>query len=64
MPDMYQLSIDHILKEIELCMKKGLTSFVLFPAVEEQLKNATGTYGYDKKNFYLKAISTIKKEIP
>ncbi|MEZ5008817.1 MAG: porphobilinogen synthase [Chitinophagales bacterium] len=64
MPGCYQFSQDLMIHEIEACMKKGLNSFVLFPAVEDSLKNTKGTYGYDKKNFYLKTISAIKKELP
>ncbi|MEZ5004325.1 MAG: porphobilinogen synthase [Chitinophagales bacterium] len=64
MPDCYQFSQDLMLKEIEACIKKGLTSFVLFPAVEDSLKDAKGTYGYKKSNFYLKTITAIKKELP
>ncbi len=64
MPDCFQLSQDNILKEIDVCMKKGLNSFVLFPAVEESLKDKKGTYGYKKTNFYLKTIKQIKKQFP
>lgn len=64
MPGCYQLSIDLVLKEIEYCMQRDLYSFVLFPAVEESLKDQKGSYGYNKDNFYLKAISAIKKRFP
>lgn len=64
LPNIYQLSIDNALKEIESCMKLGVKSFILFPAVEEKLKNKTATYSYSSKNFYLKAIKTFKNEFP
>ena len=64
MPDCYQLSLDNILKEIEDSLKKELTSFVLFPAVDDRLKSKDGNYGFDKSNFYLKAIRKIKTEFP
>jgi porphobilinogen synthase len=53
-----------LLPEIEECMKLGLNSFVLFPALEEALKDSTATYSYDDANFYLKAIREIKKQFP
>lgn len=64
LPNIFQLSIDQSLKEIEACLKVGVASFILFPAVEEKLKNKTATYSYSSKNFYLKAIKTFKKEFP
>lgn len=64
LPGNYRWSLDLLLKEIEECVRLGIMSFVLFPAVEESLKNRTATYSYSKKNFYLKAISTIKKQFP
>jgi porphobilinogen synthase len=37
---------------------------MLFPAVEDSLKNKEATYSYSKKNFYLKAAREIKKAFP
>ena len=62
--NIHQLSIDNALKEIEACMQVGVNSFILFPAVEDALKNKTATYSYSSKNFYLKAIKEIKKKFP
>lgn len=64
LPGMSQLSIDNALKEIESCLKVGVNSFILFPAVEESLKNKTASYSYSAKNFYLKAIAEFKKKFP
>jgi len=64
LPNIYQLSIDNALKEIESCMKLGIRSFILFPAVANELKNKTATYSYSTKNFYLKAIKEFKKQFP
>ena len=64
LPGISQLSIDNALKEIEACMKVGVNSFILFPAVEESLKDKTASYSYSAKNFYLKAIQSFKKEFP
>ena len=64
MPNCYRLSLDLLLNEIESCGKLGLSNFVLFPSVENNLKDKKATYSYHPKNFYLKAIKEIKKEFP
>ena len=64
MPNCYRWSLDLLLKEIESCGQLGIQNFVLFPAVEDSLKNKKATYSYDSKNFYLKAIKEIKKQFP
>lgn len=64
MPNIFRWSLDLLLKEIEECLKLGITNFVLFPAIEDKLKDKTATYSYSNENFYLKAISLIKKAFP
>ncbi|HYG51430.1 MAG TPA: porphobilinogen synthase [Flavobacteriales bacterium] len=64
LPGNFRWSPDTVLPEIEACLKLGLTNFVLFPAIDEKLKDKKAAYSYSKHNFYLKLISTIKKEFP
>ncbi len=64
LPGISRFSEDKVLKEVEVCMKLGLRSFVLFPAVEEALKDKEATYSYSEENFYLRIISSIKREFP
>ncbi len=64
LPGVFRLSIDEILKEIEVSMKLGVRSFIMFPAIPEHNKDKTGTYSFDPNNFYLKAAATIKKNYP
>lgn len=64
LPSIFRFSEDELLKEVEQSMKLGLRSFVLFPAVEESLKDKTATYSYSEKNFYLRIIAKLKKEFP
>ena len=64
LPGIYRYSEDNLLKEVETCMKLGLRSFVLFPAIEEALKDKEATYSYSEKNFYLRIIAKLKKEFP
>lgn len=64
LPGNYRFSTDLLLKEVEECLELGLKSFILFPAVEEKLKDKEATYSYSKDNFYLKAIKEVKKKFP
>ena len=56
MPGNFRWSLDTLLPEIEECMKLGLNSFVLFPAIEEALKDSHASYSYDDNN----SLSLIK----
>lgn len=64
LPGISRFSEDLVIKEVEECMNLGLKSFVLFPALEDSLKDKAATYSYSDKNFYLRIISRIKKEFP
>lgn len=64
LPNCFRWSIDLVLKEIEECVALGIESFVLFPAVEDSLKDKEASYSWDEKNFYLKAIREIKVRFP
>lgn len=60
----YRWSLDLILPEIEECITAGLDKFVLFPAVNESLKDQFASYSYAEDNFYLHAIRAIKERFP
>lgn len=64
LPGNFRWSLDLLLGEIQDCIALGIKSFVLFPAVEEELKDKTATYSYSSNNFYLKAIKEIKSKFP
>lgn len=64
MPGIFRLSVDLMLKEIEECLKLGINTFDVFPAVEDQWKDKTATKSYDHAFFYLRALRLIKKEFP
>lgn len=64
LPNNFRWSLDMILPELESCINIGLDKFVLFPVVQESLKDKTATYSYSDDNFYLDAISKIKQEFP
>lgn len=64
LPGNFRWSIDQLLPEIESCVAIGIHNFILFPAVEESLKDKTGTHSYAADNFYLRVIQTIKQAFP
>ena len=51
MPGNFRMSIDVATKEMEYCMKLGIKSFILFPAVNEELKDSLATYGSAQRIF-------------
>ena len=64
MPGAYRYSVDTLLQEVEQALSLGLRTCILFPAVDDQLKDATASYSYHPDNFYLKAIQSIKQQFP
>lgn len=64
LPNNFRWSLDTLLPEIESCIKLGINTFDLFPAVDEKLKDVTASYSYASDNFYLEAIRTLKAEFP
>ena len=64
LPVAYRMSVDIVLKEIESCLVLGIDKFILFPIVEESLKDREGSYGLDPQNFYLEGARKIKTAFP
>jgi porphobilinogen synthase len=64
MPGIFRQTEDHILREVEACMKLGIRLFALFPAVEDELKDKTASYASAKGNFYCRSIRAIKDRFP
>ena len=64
LPGNYRWSLDLLIPEVEECMQLGITTFVLFPAVDEGLKDKIASYSYAEDNFYLNAIHELKKHFP
>ena len=60
MPGIQRFSKDDLLREIESCLSVGLKSFVLFPAIDESLKDNKGSYGVKANNFYVECIHEIR----
>ncbi len=64
LPGTYRLSLDQVLFEVEACLALGVRSFIMFPAVEESLKDKTATYSYHPDNFYQHAARALKARFP
>ncbi len=64
LPGNFRWSLDQLIPEVEECLELGLKNFVIFPAVEEGLKDKTATYSYAEDNFYLKATQILKEKFP
>ena len=64
MPGVARLSLSDLLREVESSMELGIQSFVLFPAVEEGLKDPVATYGTSTDNFYLRLAAEVKARFP
>ncbi len=60
----YRMSVDETEKEIAACLELGLDKFIIFPGVDDQLKDKVATYSYAEDNFYLKAVRRLKERYP
>jgi porphobilinogen synthase len=64
MPGIYRWSPDMLLKEIESCLQLGLSTFCIFPNIEENLKDSRATEALNHSGLYLKTLSEIKRQFP
>ena len=64
LPNNFRWSIDRLLPELEECLNFGITTFDIFPAVDEEFKDKIASYSYAEDNFYLHAIREIKETFP
>lgn len=64
LPGIFRFSEDLLLEEIGACMSVGVQTFLIFPAIPEELKDKNASYSYSPDNFYLKAAKNIKKKYP
>jgi porphobilinogen synthase len=64
LPKNFRWSLDQLLPEIEACMKLGIYTYDMFPAVDESLKDKIASYSYAEENFYLQAIRKLKETFP
>ena len=63
MADIYRFSTDLLITEVKKCQKLGIKAIMLFPSINQDLKNANGTESYNENNLICQAIRAIKKEV-
>lgn len=64
LPGQFQLGRKELLNEVETSLNLGLKSFVLFPAVADEKKDAEASYSHAQDNFYLHAARELKEKFP
>lgn len=64
MPGIDRMSEDQVLREVEKALALGVRAFVLFPAVDEALKDDVASYGVSPENFYFRIARAIKARFP
>jgi porphobilinogen synthase len=64
LPGNYRWSIDMLLPEVEQCLNLGISTYVIFPAVADALKDKIATYSYAEENFYLHILRKLKETFP
>ncbi|MGE0568498.1 MAG: porphobilinogen synthase [Bacteroidia bacterium] len=64
MPGIYRWTPDLLLKEVEQCLKLGIKTFCLFPAINDKLKDKKASEGLNKKGLYPSVIKLVKSKFP
>jgi len=64
LPDVNRLSIDLVVKQAKIARDLGICALMLFPVVEQKLKNIDGSEAFNAKNLMCRAVREIKKQVP
>ena len=64
MPGQFRLGREELLREIGECLELGISTFDLFPAVEDAKKDKNASYSYAEDNFYLEYIRAVNERFP
>ncbi|MCH8317480.1 MAG: porphobilinogen synthase [Bacteroidetes bacterium] len=64
MPGIYRYSTDKLLDEIDSCINLGIKAFVIFPCIDEKLKDKLASESYNEEGLYIKAIKKIRADFP
>lgn len=64
LPGIFRLNFEDVCREIETCLPLGISTFVLFPVIDEGEKDKIASYSYQEDNFYLKAANALKQRFP
>ncbi|MDX2082990.1 MAG: porphobilinogen synthase [Rickettsiales bacterium] len=64
LPDVARFSIDLIVKKAQEAQKLGIPALMLFPVIDNKLKNAQGKEALNPKNLICRTILEIKNKVP
>jgi len=64
MPGIYRYSPDQLREEIKECLDLGLKSFVLFPSIDDSLKDKVASEGENPAGLYISTIRMLKDAYP
>ena len=64
MPGIFRMNLSDLMHEIDQCIRLGIKTFVLFPAVQDHFKDTSASYSLKSSNFYLEAIRQLKERFP
>lgn len=64
MPDVYRLTIDQLLKEVEILTRLGVRAVNLFPYVPSEKKDSIASEAFKENNLIFRAVQALKKEFP
>ena len=62
MPGQFRLAPEELLREVESCLKLGISSFALFPVILDQKKDSYASEGLREDGFYSQVIRRVKRE--
>jgi porphobilinogen synthase len=64
MPGVDRISLDHVLKAAERCLKVGVPVMALFPVIEPHLKDLRGSEALNENGLVPRAVAALKKRFP
>ena len=64
LPDVSRFSIDGIVKKAKEARALGIPALMLFPVIDQKLKNAGGKEATNRKNLICRTIAEIKNAVP
>jgi porphobilinogen synthase len=64
MPGVSRLTLDRLLPVAERCLKLGVPSLALFPAIEPALKTPDGREAFNPKGLIPRVVAALKKAFP
>ena len=64
MPGIYQYSLDLLLDECKALFAGGVQGVVLFPALDESLKDKTASESVNHNGLYLRTLKAVKEQVP